>query len=218
MLTAAAESTSAAAAPMLPVPVIPGVSLHCRCPMWTALAEVAHAVDELGGDGVTIETNAGGRYLGDPAFAPLWTELERRRTPVFVHPTSPPHAGAIALGRPRPRLEFLFDTARAGSDLAFTGTLRRYPADPVDLHPRRRRAAAGGRTSGAVPHRVGRERGRPDGPRAGRDLWFDIAGTSFPHQVPAFERAFGTRRLLYGSDFCWTRSALSWRPSTRPSN
>jgi hypothetical protein len=39
------------------------------------------------------------------------------------------------------------------------------------------------------------------------ELWFDIAGTPFPHQVPAFERAFGTDRLLYGSDFCWTPPA-----------
>lgn len=39
-----------------------------------ALAELALAVDELGCDGVTVETNAGGRCLGDPAFDPLWTE------------------------------------------------------------------------------------------------------------------------------------------------
>jgi hypothetical protein len=30
------------------------------------------------------------------------------------------------------------------------------------------------------------------------------AGTPFPHQVPAAVAAFGTERLLYGSDYCWT--------------
>jgi predicted TIM-barrel fold metal-dependent hydrolase len=172
-----------------------------------ALAELAYAVDELGCDGVTIETNAGGRYLGDPAFAPLWTELERRRTPVFVHPTSPPHAEAIALGRPRPMLEFLFDTGRAVSDLVFSGTLQRYPGIPwifthgggvLPLLAERlelfRTAFAGDAGGPTVPEQVG-------------ELWFDIAGTPFPHQVPAFERAFGTDRLLYGSDFCWTPPA-----------
>lgn len=44
---------------------------------------------------------------------------------------------------------------------------------------------------GAVPHQL-------------RRLWFDIAGTPFPHQVPAAVAAFGTGRLLYGSDYCWT--------------
>ncbi|MFF8424372.1 hypothetical protein ACF07Y_04335 [Streptomyces sp. NPDC016566] len=31
-----------------------------------------------------------------------------------------------------------------------------------------------------------------------------MAGTPFPRQVPAFDAAFGTERLLYGSDYCWT--------------
>ncbi|MGB8210044.1 MAG: hypothetical protein WCF69_21045 [Mycobacterium sp.] len=35
-------------------------------------------------------------------------------------------------------------------------------------------------------------------------MWFDIAGTPFPHQVPAAVAAFGAGRLLYGSDYCWT--------------
>ena len=41
-------------------------------------------------------------------------------------------------------------------------------------------------------------------PRQLRRLWFDIAGTPFPHQVPAAVAAFGAERLLYGSDYCWT--------------
>ena len=31
-----------------------------------------------------------------------------------------------------------------------------------------------------------------------------MAGTPFPHQVPAPANAFGTERILYGSDYCWT--------------
>ncbi|MGW1915290.1 amidohydrolase family protein [Streptomyces sp. NPDC002076] len=34
-----------------------------------------------------------------------------------------------------------------------------------------------------------------------------MAGTPFPHQVPALVRAFGSDRLLYGSDYCWTPAA-----------
>ena len=41
-------------------------------------------------------------------------------------------------------------------------------------------------------------------PRQLRRVWFDIAGTPFPHQVPAAVAVFGAGRLLYGSDYCWT--------------
>ncbi len=92
-----------------------------------SLDALAYALDELGSDGVAVETNTDGVYLGDARFAPLYEELDRRRAFVFVHPTSPPHAEQIALGRPRPMLEFIFDSTRTVSDLVFTGTLTRYP-------------------------------------------------------------------------------------------
>lgn len=172
-----------------------------------ALAEAVHALDELGSDGVTVETNAHGRYLGDPAFAPLWAELDRRRAVVLVHPTSPPHAAELTAGRPRPMLEFVFDTARTYTDLVLSGTLTRFPgvrwiathcggalpalADRIELF---RTAFGDGGGGASVPDQL-------------RSLWFDTAGTPFPHQVPALERTVGVERLVYGSDSCWTPAA-----------
>lgn len=92
-----------------------------------ALAEIAHALDELGSDGVTVETNVHGRYLGHERFEPVWRELDRRGAAVFVHPTSPPAAEAVANGRPRPMLEFIFDSTRAAGDLLFSGAFTRHP-------------------------------------------------------------------------------------------
>ncbi|MFD4668878.1 amidohydrolase family protein [Lentzea sp. NPDC058450] len=170
-----------------------------------ALTEIAHALDVLGSDGVTVKTNAHGAYLGDARFEPVWRELDRRGAVVFVHPTSPCHAEAVSLGRPRPLMEFLFDSARAASDLVFAGVLTRYPAIRwVFTH--------GG---GVLPLLAGRmelfrtafftpEPGVAPVEEQLREVWFDIAGTPFPHQVPAFAAVFGTDRLLYGSDFCWT--------------
>ena len=37
-----------------------------------------------------------------------------------------------------------------------------------------------------------------------RQLWFDMAGTPFPNQIPTLVDAFGSDHLLYGSDYCWT--------------
>ncbi|MEU2741348.1 amidohydrolase family protein [Streptomyces sp. NPDC007095] len=170
-----------------------------------SLAEAAHALDVLGADGVALETNHHGLYLGSPEFEPLWEDLDRRGTVVFVHPTSPPHADDLSLGRPRPMLEFLFDTTRTASDLLFRGVLAR--------HPRIRWILTHG--GGALPLLADRMEmfrtllggGPVDAPSAVEQLsrlWYDMAGTPFPRQIPALDAAFGVERLLYGSDYCWT--------------
>lgn len=170
-----------------------------------SLAEAAYALDVLGSDGVAVESNHHGLYLGNARFEPLWEDLDRRGAVVFVHPTSPPHAEDTSLGRPRPMLEFLFDTARTTSDLLFCGVLAR--------HPRIRWVLTHG--GGALPLLADRMElfrdlvsDEPaDAPNTveqlGR-LWYDMAGTPFPRQIPALDAAFGTDRLLYGSDHCWT--------------
>jgi 6-methylsalicylate decarboxylase len=96
----------------LPLPDVPG-----------ALDELGYTLDELDCDGITIETNSAGRYLGDDRYEPLYRELNRRRVVVFVHPTSPPCAEATALGRPRPMLEFIFDTTPAVTAIAGAGLM-----------------------------------------------------------------------------------------------
>jgi aminocarboxymuconate-semialdehyde decarboxylase len=53
-----------------------------------SLTELTHAFDELGMAGVGICTVMAGRQLNDPAFDPIYAELDRRRAVVFVHPTS----------------------------------------------------------------------------------------------------------------------------------
>ncbi|MDL5158342.1 amidohydrolase family protein [Actinomycetospora termitidis] len=172
-----------------------------------ALAEAAYALDELGSDGVTVETNAHGRYLGDASLAPLWSELSRRETVVFVHPTSPVGAAALTAGRPRPMLEFVFETARTFADLVLSGTLARFPG-------MRWIATHGGGALPLVAERLELFRsgflggdGEPV-PDQLRALWFDTAGTPFPHQVPLLDRVVGLDHLVYGSDSCWTPPAV----------
>ncbi|MET8029937.1 amidohydrolase family protein [Streptomyces avermitilis] len=173
-----------------------------------ALGEVAHAMDHLGSDGVIVGTNTHGIYLGDARYEPLYAELNRRRTPVFLHPTSPPHAEDVALGRPRPMLEFVFDSTRTVSDLLFSGVFERYPdipwivshgggalpllTDRMELF--RSIFSEGADGPGPIPEQVSR-------------LWFDMAGTPFPRQIPALTALVGNHRLLYGSDHCWTPAA-----------
>ncbi|MEZ3181584.1 amidohydrolase [Streptomyces pimonensis] len=173
-----------------------------------ALEEIAYAHDTLHADGVVLETNTHGTYLGDPDLEPVWAELDRRRAVVFLHPTSPVCWERSALGRPRPMIEFIFDTARTVTDLLMAGTLDRY-RDLTVIVPH---------CGGALPVLADRIDGfmrmfMPEGTEAPgaveqlRRLHYDLAGPALPRQLPALLGLVGSDRLLYGSDHCWTPAA-----------
>jgi predicted TIM-barrel fold metal-dependent hydrolase len=163
-----------------------------------ALAEVARADDVLGVDGFLLMTNYDGRYLGDPCFDALMAELDRREAVVALHPTSPPGWEDVALGRPRPLLEFPLDTTRAVFNLVLTGTLQR--------HPRIRFVVP--HAGAAVPALADRVAGLGgvlseapiDVEGALGTLWFDLAGGPYPRSLPPLLALAGHERLLYGSD------------------
>lgn len=89
-----------------------------------SLAEIAYALDVLGADGIGLLTSYGERYPGDPAFAPVFDELDRRGAIVYFHPTAAPCS--TCLGElPAATLEFPFDTTRAIASLLYRGTFAR---------------------------------------------------------------------------------------------
>lgn len=147
-------------------------------------------------------SNAGGMYLGNAVLTPLLTALDARSAVVFVHPTSPPNAAAVALGRPAPMVEFLFDTARTVIDLILLGVVDRFPHIRwVFTH--------GGGVLPLLADRVDFFRtqvglGTPSTPNVLQRLWFDLAGTPVPRQLPALLSTVGPDRLVYGSDYCFT--------------
>ena len=89
--------------------------------------EIGHCYDHLGVDGFVLLTNVGGTYVSDPSFAPVFRELGRRGARVLLHPTSPACWEHTSLGRPRPMIEFLFDTTRTVVDLVLNGTIAANP-------------------------------------------------------------------------------------------
>ena len=89
-----------------------------------SLAEIAWALDELKADGIGLLTSYGDQYPGDPAFAPVFDELDRRGAVVYFHPTQAPCSQCLP-EIPAATLDFPFDTTRAILSLMFTGTFRR---------------------------------------------------------------------------------------------
>jgi predicted TIM-barrel fold metal-dependent hydrolase len=166
-----------------------------------ALDEIAYVHDELGADGVVLLTNYGGAYLGDDGHDELFAELDRRAAVVVLHPTSPPGWEISSLGRPRPMIEFPFDTTRTVFRLVLDGVFERYPNVRVVVP----------HVGGALPVLVDRVVGVTSAVRAPGDpaidvlgslarLHYDLAGDALPRALPALLAMVGPERLLYGSD------------------
>jgi predicted TIM-barrel fold metal-dependent hydrolase len=92
-----------------------------------SLEQIAYIFDVLELDGVSLMTNAGGSYLGDSRFDPIFTELQRRSATVFVHPTASPDPIAHTLGLPDSLLDYPVDTSRAIAKLHYSNTFARTP-------------------------------------------------------------------------------------------
>ncbi len=172
-----------------------------------AVNETIRAMDN-GAAGVIVMSNARRQYLGSASLDPLWDCLNKQRSIVFVHPTSPPDADGVSLERPRPMIEFMFETTRTITDLIFADVVARYP-DIRFLIPHC------GATLPLLAARIELFRsiwpapsGEPPGPLTTdtqlRRMWFDLAGHPLPIQAAVLRAAVGEGRILYGSDYCWT--------------
>ena len=168
-----------------------------------AIAEIAHCCDRLHVDGFALLTNVGGTYLGDPSWEPIFRELNRRKARVFLHPTSPACWEHTSLGRPRPMLEFLFDTTRAVVNLVLNGTIARH-TDIELIIPH------AGATLPMIVDRVGifsRLLDVDPSVDVLRDiarLHYDLAGFPVPRQLEALLTITTLEHLHYGSDYPFT--------------
>jgi aminocarboxymuconate-semialdehyde decarboxylase len=100
-----------------------------------ALAEVEHALGPLHADGVVMMASYAGKYLGDPAFEPLWAELGRRQAVVFEHPGDTPGQPPLppATGVAPPMTDFPFETTRTAVQLVLNGVRDRHPGARIIL-------------------------------------------------------------------------------------
>ena len=90
-----------------------------------SLAELSYALDVLKLDGLVLFTNSRGVYLGDATLEPVFEELERRQSVVFVHPNPAPDAAAHLLGLPDNLIDFPTDTNRAVAQPHYTNRFAR---------------------------------------------------------------------------------------------
>ena len=172
-----------------------------------SLRELEYALDTLAADGVILLANYSGRYLGDPAFDPLWAELDRREAVVFIHPGQPPLP--IIPGVAGPLVDYPYDTTRAAVQLVLNGTLEKHSRVRVIL------AHAGGFLP-YVSHRIAglarvfrSDALEPADILTGiKRFYFDTALSSSPAALPTLKAFAGAGRVLFGSDFPYANAAI----------
>jgi len=168
-----------------------------------SLTEAAYALDVLKADGIGLLTSYGDKWPGDPAFAPLFEELNRRKATVYFHPTSADCCSALMQDVPAPAVEYMFDTTRAIVSLLFSGSFSRYRnINFIFSH-------AGGATAPIV-RRIVRlatidksiAARLPEGPLAElKRLNFDTATSTDQENLGAILRLVSSDKIVFGSDF-----------------
>jgi predicted TIM-barrel fold metal-dependent hydrolase len=91
-----------------------------------SLREIEYAFDVLKADGVGLMTNFGATWPGNPAYAPVFEELNRRKAVVYFHPVALNCCGGNFMpGVAESWVEVPYDTGRAVMSLLTSGTLAR---------------------------------------------------------------------------------------------
>jgi len=173
-----------------------------------SLREIDYALDTLHADGIGLLTSYGGRWLGDPAFAPVMDALQRRGAVAYVHPTVADCCRNLLPGVADWVLEYPVDTTRAIASLLFGGTLARCPSVRFIF------AHAGGVLPLVAEHLVraaqvdaGLAAHVPQGVREQlRALHYDIALRMHRVGIQSALELVGPSRLLLGTDAPLRRS------------
>ena len=172
-----------------------------------SLQELAYARDVLRADGVGVFTSYGNRWLGDPGLAPLFDELDRRSTAVFVHPTIASCCGNLLPGVPEATIEYGTDTARSIASLLFSGSARRH-ADVRLIF-----SHAGGTMPALIERFVllSQQASMADVTPGGvlpllARFYYDVAQSANPEALGALMRVVPASQLVFGTDYPYRTS------------
>lgn len=166
-----------------------------------AAAQLAHAVQGLGLQGVEISTSAAGRELDDPALDPFWAMAAALQAVVFLHPFGTQLGARLATHYLSNTIGQPLETTVALSRLIFGGVL--------DRHPGLRILAAHG--GGYLPTCLGRSTHaravRPEAAtmaRAPRDYLREMFFDTVVHEPMALRHLIevvGASQVLMGTDY-----------------
>jgi predicted TIM-barrel fold metal-dependent hydrolase len=168
-----------------------------------SLREIEYAFDTLHADGIGTTTNYGTVWPGDPAFDPVFDELNRRKAVVFIHPQSVACCRGLTPPVPDSTVEFMFDITRCIASLLYRGALSRFAdirfifthgggalpqlAERIARNTVHQKAVAAQLPNGAMHELL--------------KLHFDIASTTSRPALAGLREFLPITQWLYGTDY-----------------
>jgi predicted TIM-barrel fold metal-dependent hydrolase len=165
-----------------------------------SLREIEYAYSVLKADGIGLVTSYDDKWLGHADYQPVFEELNRRKSVVFVHPTTPSCCRTLLPDVSPILVEIPQDTARAVTNLLFTGTFSRFKDIRfIFTHAGGNVPMLLGRMHQYGPKNIAEK--APNGIEYElKRLYYDIAGTAYRPAIAALTTLVPTRQILFGSD------------------
>ena len=173
------------------------------------LQEIAYALDTLKADGIALLTSYGDKWLGDPAFAPVMEELNRRKAVVYTHPTTANCCGNLIPDVPDSIIEWGTDTTRTIASLLFSGTASRLRdvkfifshgggTLPFLTERFQRLPQANKNVAARLPNGVEAELKR---------FYYDTAQAAHPYALASLTRLIPVSQIVFGTDYPYRTAA-----------
>ncbi|HEX9463770.1 MAG TPA: amidohydrolase family protein [Alphaproteobacteria bacterium] len=173
------------------------------------LKEIEYVFDTLKADGVGLQTNYGDKWPGDPAYKPVFEELNRRKAVVYFHPLAASCCGNLSVGTFPAVIEVPHDTTRAVTSLLLSGTFARYrDIKWLFSHAGGTVPMLAGRIEFFSNFRKDREQFAPDGIEAEfKRLHYDTANATAPASMAALLKLVPVSQVVFGTDYPYVPTA-----------
>lgn len=174
-------------------------AIPCLTDIDSAIAELAHALDNLKADGVVLLSSYKDRYLGEEDFKPFWQELNKRKALVFIHPTYMSNIQRIKF-MIQPRVDFPYQTTKTATHLVVTNRIKENPDVKIILS----------HAGGFLPYAADRiaiiqldgEQKSPDDIHTQfKSFYYDTALSSSTSTMKALLDYADPNKITFGSDF-----------------
>ena len=169
----------------------------------SSLKEIDYVFGTLKADGVGLQTNYGDKWPGDPAYRPIFEELNRRKAVVYFHPLVASCCGRLSVGTFPAVIEVPHDTTRAVASLLLSGSFARYrDIKWLFSHAGGTVPMLAGRMQYFFNFRPDKDKIAPEGFEAEfRRLHYDTANATHPASMAALLKLVPASQVVYGSDY-----------------
>lgn len=176
-----------------------------------SLREIEYAFDTLKADGVGLLTSYGNHWLGDPAFRPVFDELNRRKAVVYTHPTDGPCCQDLFRNSQPGTVEYNTDTARTiysliqGNDPARFAATRYADIQFIFSHGGGTMPSLIERFGVGAPDTIADNLAKPAQPNSRlyhlRRFYYDTAQSTNPIQMQGLKTVVGASQIVFGTDY-----------------